>query len=96
MNPGKEGGMQLGFYSKRGNDGKHTKHCVGVLLNMKSDPMEKPIGRGFLVRNYLESDDEFPKYVQNLHLDQYDGFSLIGVEVRYVLKISIFLTDWKI
>lgn len=82
MEPGREGGMQLGFRTKPLTPGQVVKHSVGVLLNMKSELIDNPLARGRLVRNYLETDEEFTEYVENLNLEQYNGFTLVGVEVR--------------
>lgn len=87
MEPGKEGGMQLGFITKPSKNGKPKRHCVGVLLNLPCDPMSNPSGRGRLVRNYLEYQQEFPEYVEDLELQHYMGFTLVGVELRYDYKI---------
>lgn len=82
MQPGKEGGMQLGFCTKCPNADSPTKHCVGILLNIVSVPLENPLGRGRLVRNFLESAKDFPEYIKELDLQRFDGFCLIGIEVR--------------
>lgn len=86
MEPNKEGGMQLGFSTKSRRNGTAEKHCVGVLLNLKTNSVENPLGRGWLVRNYLETEESFPEYVENLNLQRYSGFSLVGIEIRYERK----------
>lgn len=82
MQPGKEGGMQLGFCAKSSGRGRPATYCVAILLNIVSDPLQNPLGRGWLVRNYLESDKDFPDYIKELDLHQYDGFNLVGIEIR--------------
>ncbi|KAG5884725.1 hypothetical protein JTB14_019848 [Gonioctena quinquepunctata] len=81
MEPGREGGMWLGFTSKEQENGNDRKHCFSALLNLTGETSKDVCGRGSIVSDYLESYEEFPEYVKRLEDKRFNGFNLVGVEL---------------
>lgn len=88
MEPGKEGGTWLALSMK----GK-----AAIVLNLANEkgvtePPRK--GRGFLISNFLTSDDSMESYLNKLHKENvngqpYNSYSLVLLDLKYV---NIFYT----
>ncbi|XP_048522046.1 transport and Golgi organization protein 2 homolog isoform X2 [Dendroctonus ponderosae] len=83
MEPGREGGTWVGLVKKNyPENGKASKYCFSCLTNIPSK-VDKATGRGMLVIDYLEGENNFPDYIKKLRNNGlvYNGFNLIGVEL---------------
>lgn len=90
MEPGKEGGTWLAM-SLTGK--------AGVVLNLSDEASLTDIpkqGRGFLVPNFVTSNDSAVSYLDKLYKTNnenqiYNPFILVLIDLQYVNKFIIFL-----
>lgn len=90
MEPGKEGGTWLAM-SLTGK--------AGVVLNLSDEASSTNIpkqGRGFLVPNFVTSNDSAVSYLDKLYKKNnenqiYNPFILVLIDLQYVNKFILFL-----
>ncbi|XP_058794748.1 transport and Golgi organization protein 2 [Phymastichus coffea] len=80
MEPGREGGTWLALAPKKGR--------IGVLLNLNGTPKStEGRGRGFLIRDYLTTQENTMSHANNLHETNqntqcYNPYNLVMIDLR--------------
>ncbi|XP_056645170.1 transport and Golgi organization protein 2-like [Diorhabda sublineata] len=82
MELGKEGGTWLALKKKGDrNNGEGEKYCIGIILNMSGVTIDNATGRGYIIKNYLQSDRTFFDYTDILDNTLFNGYNFVGVEI---------------
>lgn len=80
--------MWLGVSSKQQEDGKGKKFCFAAILNLTGNHSQNVCGRGVIVRDYLESNEDFSDYAKKLEETKFSGYNFVAAELRYKINVG--------